>query len=52
LYIDYPADDIGTAVIWFPDQQFDYESLVDQYQQLKLDETGWSTFLGNFISGN
>lgn len=49
LYIDYPADDIGTAVIWFPDEQFDYESLVAQYQQLQFDETEWSIFLQNFL---
>jgi cysteine peptidase C11 family protein len=49
-FIDYPADNIGTAVIWFPDDQFDYESLRPQYEELLFDDTGWSIFLENSLT--
>jgi len=48
-YYNYPADNIGTAVIWFPNEQFDYESLHLQYEELLFAETGWSIFLENSL---
>ncbi len=44
-FIDYPTDNIGTAVIWFPDQEVLLNNLTSQYKQLKFAETGWLEFL-------
>jgi len=50
-YVDYPAANIGTAVIWYPDDQFNYDSLNEVYEQLIFTETGWNLFLENTFSG-
>jgi hypothetical protein len=49
LHVNYPVDNIGTAVIWYPDQFFSFNSLKDTYEQLNLAGTEWSSFLENSL---
>jgi len=51
-FIDYPANNIGTAVIWYPDEQFNFESLHETYELLNFAETGWDIFLQNTFIEN
>lgn len=44
-FIDYPTDNIGTAVIWFPDEEVLFNNLRSQYELLNFAETGWCEFL-------
>ncbi len=39
---DYPA---GTASIWFPTEQQQYENLLPEFEKLKFSETGWQIFV-------
>ena len=45
----YTSDDVGTAIIWFPDEEtqgfFDIRKA--EYQQLRFAQTNWQFFLEN-----
>ncbi len=51
--IDYPpgytSDNVGTAIIWFPDEetQWYFNDRKDEYQQLQFSQTNWLNFLEN-----
>ncbi len=44
-FYDYPANELGTASIWFPDENDDLNNLVEIYQNLDFSETDWQEFL-------
>lgn len=45
----YTTDKVGSAIIWFPDEEtsFYFEDRKDEYLQLDFAETGWPQFLQN-----
>jgi len=45
----YPSDDVGTAIIWFPDEETQgfFEIRKEEYQQLQFSQTKWLNFLEN-----
>ena len=45
----YTSDDVGTAIIWFPDAETQgfFEIRKDEYQQLQFSQTNWLDFLEN-----
>ena len=45
----YPSDDVGTAIIWYPDEetQGDFNDRKDEYEQLQFSQTNWLNFLEN-----
>jgi len=45
----YTSDDVGAAIIWFPDEetQYFFDTRREEYQQLRFTETGWLDFLEN-----
>ena len=47
VYTGYPSDDVGTAIIWFPDEETQgfFTNRRDEYQQLQFSQTNWLDFL-------
>ena len=47
VYTGYPSDDVGPAIIWFPDEdtQYYFDTRREQYQQLQFSQTNWLDFL-------
>lgn len=45
----YSSDDVGTAIIWFPDAETQgfFEMRKGEYQNLQFSQTNWSDFLEN-----
>ncbi len=45
----YPSDDVGTAIIWYPDNETQgfFDMRKDQYQNLQFSQSGWLDFLEN-----
>jgi hypothetical protein len=45
----YPTDNVGTAIIWYPDEgpQGPFDERKGQYQQLQFSQTNWLNFLEN-----
>jgi hypothetical protein len=45
----YPSDDVGTAIIWYPDEETQgfFEIRKEEYQQLQFSQTNWLEFLEN-----
>ena len=45
----YPSDDVGTAIIWFPDAETQgfFEMRKGEYQNLQFSQTNWLDFLEN-----
>ncbi len=43
----YPSDNVGTAIIWFPDEetQWYFNDRKDEYEQLQFSQTNWLDFL-------
>jgi len=48
-FYDYPADDLGTASIWFPDEEQTFNNLSETYQGLNFSETNWQEFLSGLF---
>ncbi len=46
-FIDYMSESIGTAILWYPESQYIYNDLLNEYQQLDFSNTGWQIFLEN-----
>ncbi len=46
-FIDYMSESIGTAILWYPENQDIYNNLLNEYQQLEFSNTGWQIFLEN-----
>jgi hypothetical protein len=46
-FIDYMSESIGTAILWYPESQYIYDDLLNEYQQLEFSNTGWQIFLEN-----
>ncbi len=42
---NYLSGDIGTASIWYPDENQTFDDLRVQYENLDFSETGWTNFL-------
>ena len=45
----YPSDDVGTAIIWYPDEETQgfFENRKDEYRLLQFSQTNWLDFLEN-----
>ncbi|MDP8200718.1 MAG: clostripain-related cysteine peptidase [Candidatus Tenebribacter burtonii] len=45
----YTSDDVGTAIIWFPDEETQgfFEIRKEEYQSLQFSQTNWLDFLEN-----
>ena len=45
----YPSDDVGAAIIWYPDEETQgfFEIRKEEYQQLQFSQTDWLDFLEN-----
>jgi len=45
----YPSDDVGAAIIWFPDAeaQYYFDARKEEYLQLQFSTTNWQNFLEN-----
>jgi hypothetical protein len=41
------SESIGTAILWYPESQYIYDDLLNEYQQLEFSNTGWQIFLEN-----
>ncbi len=48
-FYDYPADDLGTASIWFPGEEQTLNNLLETYQGLSFSETIWQEFLSGLF---
>ena len=48
-FYDYPAADLGTASIWFPDEEQDLNNLIEIYQNLSFSSTNWQEFLSGLF---
>lgn len=46
-FIDYMSESIGTAILWYPENQDIYNNLLNEYQLLEFSNTGWQIFLEN-----
>lgn len=48
----YTSDDVGTAIIWYPDEETQgfFEIRKEEYQQLQFSETNWLDFLENSLT--
>ena len=46
---NYPSDNVGTAIIWYPDEetQYYFDTRKEEYQQLQFSQTNWLDFLEN-----
>ena len=49
-FYNYPADDLGTASIWFPDEEQTLYNLIEIYQGLSFSQTNWQEFLSGLFS--
>lgn len=45
----YPSDDVGTAIVWYPDAEAQgfFDIRQEEYQQLQFSQTNWLDFLEN-----
>lgn len=48
----YSSDDVGSAIIWFPDDETQgfFDARKEQYQLLQFSQTNWLEFLENYYS--
>ncbi|MCK4654953.1 MAG: hypothetical protein KAU01_10970, partial [Candidatus Cloacimonetes bacterium] len=48
----YTSDNVGTGIIWFPDEdtQGYFINRLEEYLQLEFSKTNWQEFLGNSFS--